>query len=56
MVYERVEVRNEGFRCEGPQGVLHLTEDCEFPIDFHDMQRMLRRKDLDVAQITLFSM
>jgi hypothetical protein len=39
-----------------PKEYFHLTEDCEFPVDFHDMQRMLRRKDLDVAQITLFSM
>jgi hypothetical protein len=39
-----------------PKEYFHLTEDCEFPVDFHDMQRMLRRKDLNVAQITLFSM
>jgi hypothetical protein len=39
-----------------PKEYFHLTKDYEFLVDFHDMQRMLRRKDLDVAQITLFSM
>jgi len=31
----------------------HLDDDCIFTADFHDMHRLLRRKDLDVAQVTL---
>jgi hypothetical protein len=34
----------------------HLEEDCLFTIEFHDMHRLLRRKDLDIAQVTLFAL
>ena len=34
----------------------HLEDDCYFTVDFHDMHRLLRCKDLDVAQVTLFAM
>ena len=34
----------------------HLEEDCPFTIDFHDMHSLLRRKDLDIAQVTLFAL
>ena len=39
-----------------PKEYFHLEEDCFFPVEFHDMYRLLRCKDLDVAQITLFAM
>ena len=34
----------------------HLDDDCIFTVDFHDMHRLLRHKDLDVAQVTLYAM
>ena len=39
-----------------PKEYFHLEEDCFFLVEFHDMYRLLRCKDLDVAQITLFAM
>ena len=39
-----------------PKEYFYLEEDCPFTLDFYDMHRLLRRKDLDVAQITLFVM
>jgi len=39
-----------------PAEYFHLEEDCQFVVDFHDMYRLMRRKDLDVAQVTLFAM
>jgi hypothetical protein len=34
----------------------HLEEDYFFSIVFHDMHRLLRCKDADVTQITIFAM
>ena len=34
----------------------HLEDDCYFTIDFHDMHRLLCRKDLNVAQVILYAM
>ena len=34
----------------------HTPTDGEILLDFHDMYRLLRQKDLDVAQVTLFAM
>jgi hypothetical protein len=39
-----------------PEENFHLDEDAYFSVVFHDMHRLLRRKDLDVAQVTLFAM
>jgi hypothetical protein len=39
-----------------PKEYFHLEYDAYVSIVFHDMHSLLRRKDLDVAQITLFSM
>jgi hypothetical protein len=39
-----------------PKEYFVLDEDAQLIIDFHDMHRLLRRKDLDVAQVTLFAM
>jgi hypothetical protein len=39
-----------------PKEYFHLDEDAYFSIVFHDMHRLLQRKDLDVAQVTLFAM
>ena len=35
----------------------HLPgNDVELPVDFHDMYKLLWEQDLDIAQVTLFSM
>jgi hypothetical protein len=39
-----------------PKEYFHLEDDAYFSAVFHDMHRLLRRKDLDVAQVTLFTM
>ena len=39
-----------------PATYFHTPMDDEILIDFHDMYRLLRRKDLDVAQVTLFAL
>jgi hypothetical protein len=39
-----------------PAEYFHLDADCTVPIEFHDMARLLRREDLDVAQVTLFAL
>ena len=44
------------FVVKAPKEYFHLEEDCDFIVDFHDMHRLLRCKDLDVAQVTLFAL
>jgi len=44
------------FIVRAPKVYFYLVDDCLFTVDFHDMHRLLRRKDLDVAQVTLFAM
>jgi hypothetical protein len=39
-----------------PKEYFHLEDDTYVSVVFHDMHRLLRRKDLNVTQITLFSM
>ena len=34
----------------------HMPTDGQVIVDFHDMYRLLQRKDLDVAQVTLFAL
>jgi hypothetical protein len=34
----------------------HMAQDSHIIVDFHDMYRLLRRKDLDVAQVTIFTL
>ena len=43
------------FIVRAPKEYLHLEDDSFFTVDFHDMYRLLRRKDLDIAQVTLFA-
>ena len=38
-----------------PSEYFHLAEDAVLVVEFH-MYRLLRRDDLDVAQVTLFSL
>ena len=44
------------FIVRAPKEYFQLEDDCFFIVDFHDMYRLLRRKELDVAQVTLFAM
>ena len=44
------------FVVRAPKEYFHLEDDCFFTVDFHDMYGLLRHKDLDMAQVTLFSM
>lgn len=39
-----------------PKEFFHLEEDCFVPIEFRDMHSLLRRQDLDVAQVTIFAL
>ena len=39
-----------------PKEYFHLADDALVVVDFHDMHRLLQRKDLDVAQVTLFAL
>ena len=41
---------------KAPKKYFHLEEDCSFTMDLHDMHRLLRRKDLDISQVTLFAL
>jgi hypothetical protein len=54
-----MEVAKPGLRdfvVKVPAEYFHLPDDAHVVIDFHDMHRLLRRKDLDVAQVTLFAL
>lgn len=44
------------FIVQVPKEFFHLDVDCYITVDFHDMHRMLRRKDLDLAQVKLFAL
>ena len=53
---EATKVGLENFVIKIPTEYFHMPMDGEVIIDFHDMHRLLRRKDLDVAQVTLFAL
>jgi len=53
---EAVKVGLENFIINILADYFHTPMDGEVIIDFHDMHRLLRRKDLDVAQVTLFAL
>ena len=55
LAYACCEVRHEGFYCEDPKEYIHLEEDYLVTVEFHDMHKLLRCKDLDVTQVTLFA-
>jgi len=46
----------ETFVTKVPAEYFHMPEDGQVVVDFHVMHRLLRRKDLDVAQVTLFAL
>jgi len=47
-------LRMNDFIVRAPKEYFHLEDDCVFAVEFHDMHRLLRCRDLDVAQVTLF--
>ena len=51
---EAVKVGPENFVIKIPAKYFHTPMDGQVIVDFHDMHRLLRRKDLDVTQVTLF--
>ena len=46
----------KNFTVRAPKEFFHLKDDCLFTVDFNNLHRLLWRKDLDVAQVTLFAM
>jgi hypothetical protein len=46
----------QNFIVRVPKEYFHLEDDPYCSVVFHDMHRMLRCKDLDIAQVTLFAM
>jgi pantothenate kinase len=53
---EAMKVGLENFIINIPAEYFHTATDGQVIIDFHDMYRLLQRKDLDVAQVTLFAL
>jgi hypothetical protein len=45
-----------GFTVRIPREYFLLDTDVVLPMDFHDMYRVLRQDDLDIAQLTMFSL
>jgi hypothetical protein len=45
-----------GFTVKVLAEYFHLTVDAVLPVDFHDMYRLLREDNLDITQVTLFSL
>jgi hypothetical protein len=46
-----------GFTVKIPSELFHLPgADIQLPVDFQDMYNLLREEDLDIVQITLFSL
>ena len=53
---EAAKVGLENFVINIPTEYFHTPTDGQVIVDFYDMRRLLRRKDLDVAQVTLFAL
>ena len=53
---EAAKVGLESFIINIPAEYFHTPTDGEVIVDFHDMHRLLRGKDLDVTQVTLFAL
>ena len=53
---EVAKVGLENFVINIPVEYFHTPMDGEIIVDFQDMHKLLRWKDLDVAQVTLFAL
>ena len=53
---EAAKVCLQNFIINIPAEYFHTPTDGQVIVDFHDMHRLLRQKDLDVAQVTIFAL
>ena len=53
---EAAKVGLQTFVIKVPVKYFHTPTDGVVIVDFYDMYRLLRRKDLDIAQVTLFAL
>jgi hypothetical protein len=53
---EAVKAGLRSFIVKIPMDYIKLTNDTQIIVDFHDMHRLLRCKDLDIAQVTFFAL
>ena len=53
---EAAKVGLENFVIKIPAEYFHTPMDGQVIVDFHYMHRLLRWKDLDIAQVTLFAL
>ena len=53
---EAVKVGLRSFIVKVPKEYFNLIDDAQVVIDFHDMHRLLRLKDLDITQVTLLAL
>jgi len=53
---EAAKVGLENFVINILEKYFHTATEGQIIVDFHNMHRLMRRKDLDVAQVTLFAL
>jgi hypothetical protein len=53
---EAVKLGLKQFMIKVPAERFHMAQDSHIIVDFRDMYRLLRLKDLDVAQVTIFTL
>jgi hypothetical protein len=53
---EAAKVGLKDFLIEIPGDLFHMVHDGAIVDDFHDMHRLLRFKDLDIQQVTMFAL
>jgi hypothetical protein len=53
---EAVKADLSSFITKIPAEYIHLPDNARLVVEFHDIYRLLRPNDLDVAQVTLFAL
>jgi hypothetical protein len=53
---EAAKVGLRSFLIKIPADLFHMENDGEIIVDFHDMHRLLRRKDHDIQLVTMFAL
>jgi hypothetical protein len=53
---EAAKVGLKDFLIKIPGDLFHMEHDGAIVVDFHDMHRLLRRKDLNIQQVTMFAL
>ena len=56
LVHEGGKTRHENFIVKVLGEYFHLPYNAQVVVDFHDMNRVLRRKDLNFYMVTLFAL